>query len=392
MKNHVTKIDYEAVVIGAGIVGRCALYHLQRAGVSRVAMLERFDAEHGRGSSHSHSRITRSAYVNADYVRLMQVAHGQEWPRLAADAGEQLVYPTRGCFFGPAESKFEDYAESVDKVGVDCDVLDLAEARREFPMFRFPTAIGAVFDRTAGVIAAARTMSALWRLAGEAGADMMTGTRVLNLQPGVDGVLVAAQRGEQTVEIQADRVIICPGPWATELLPFLQSRVQVARQTVGYFQLAGSAQDFEVGSWPVWGNLGAPRDEVFYGLPAFGRPGIKIARHVTSGATDDPDETPSEVAAAEVEPLREFLAREFVPPIETHLHAEHCHYTNTATEDYIVDLHPDSPRIAVGAGMSGHGFKLAPVCGRALAELVLHGQSSMPEFEAMRSTFSIAGS
>jgi len=382
---------FAALVIGGGIIGRCALYHLQRLGLSRVGLVERFGSDHSRGSSHSHSRITRSAYVNADYVRLMQVAHSQEWPRLEADAGERLILPAEGCFFGPAEGKFDDYARAATEAGVDCEVLDVNEARNRFPMFRFPTAVGAVHDHTAGVIAAARTMTALARLAEAAGASLMWDTRVLDVDVTAGPVRLTVQQRDRRIELQAERVLICPGPWATRLLPFLASRLQVALQTVGYFVLSGSQSDFGVGHWPVWGNLGAPDGEIFYGLPAFGREGIKIARHVTSGAAHDPDVIPEQVEPAEIDRLREFLAREFVPSVERLVGAEHCLYTNTSTEDYIVDLHPDNDRVAIAAGFSGHGFKLAPVCGRVLAELVTDGRTSVTEFEAMRRTFSITG-
>ena len=133
----------------------------------------------------------------------------------------------------------------------------------------------------------------------------------------------------------------------------------------------------------IWGGL--------LRLAHLGRRGIKIARHVTSGAQDDPNLLPAKVLPEDLEPLREFLSREFVPPVERFAGAEHCYYTNTATEDYIVDLHPDSDQVAIGAGFSGHGFKLAPVCGRALAELVTVGKCTIPEFEAMRATLSITG-
>ncbi|MFP6590137.1 MAG: hypothetical protein VCE12_06405, partial [Candidatus Latescibacterota bacterium] len=51
----------------------------------------------------------------------------------------------------------------------------------------------------------------------------------------------------------------------------------------------------------------------------------------------------------------------------------------------------DNDRVAIAAGFSGHGFKLAPVCGRVLAELVTDGRTSVTEFEAMCRTFSITG-
>tara|TARA_B100000809_G_scaffold225799_1_gene236994 strand:- start:871 stop:2037 length:1167 start_codon:yes stop_codon:yes gene_type:complete len=386
-----TSLNFDALVVGGGIIGRCALYHLQRLGLERVGLVEQFGVEHNRGSSHSHSRITRSAYVNAGYVRLMQVAHTQEWPRIEAEAGQTLILPTDGCFFGATGSKIEKYAQAVIDTGVDCEVLDVKNAQARFPMFRFPTAAGAIHDRTAGVIAASRTMTALLQLVTKSGATLLTDTRVLDLDVTTDPIRLTAQQGEERLALHADRVVICPGPWATQLLPFLQPRLQVIRQTVGYFVLSGAAADFEIGRWPVWGNLGAPHGEIFYGLPAFGREGIKIARHVISGTVDTPDQGADEIEPAEIDKLRQFLESEFVPPVERLVGAEHCYYTNTKTEDYIVDLHPDTERVAVGAGFSGHGFKLAPLCGRVLAELVTEGRSSIAEFEAMRRTFSIAG-
>lgn len=377
-------------------MGRCAAFHLQRLGQQRnsrqrIGLVEQYGFDHTRGSSHSHSRITRSAYVDTGYVRLMQVAHGQEWPRLEGASGEKLVFPSEGCFFGPAGGKYEAYARAVVEAGVDCDVLDVVEARKRFPMFRFPTADGAVHDRTAGVIAAARTMAVLLRMLETGGVDLLPNTHVKAMDVATNPATVHVTRGGEQVELVADKVIICPGPWARQLLPFLQNRVQVARQVAAYFVLAGKTEDFGVGQWPVWGNLGAPRDEVFYGLPAFGREGIKVAGHITDSADDDPDLAPDYVAADAIEILRRFIAREFVAPVERVAGAEHCHYTNTATEDYILDLHPESEHVAIGAGFSGHGFKLAPVAGRVLCELVLDGRSSISEFEAMRRTFSIEG-
>ena len=54
-------------------------------------------------------------------------------------------------------------------------------------------------------------------------------------------------------------------------------------------------------------------------------------------------------------------------PAET----EPCMYTWTTDGDFIIDtLAPD---VHVGAGFSGHGFKLGPVVGLALADLAMGG-------------------
>ena len=73
--------------------------------------------------------------------------------------------------------------------------------------------------------------------------------------------------------------------------------------------------------------------------------------------------------------------------MEARVGAETCLYTNAPNEDFILDRHPSDPRIVIGAGFSGHGFKFGPLTGRILAELCLHGRTSVPPFEANRRVF-----
>jgi glycine/D-amino acid oxidase-like deaminating enzyme len=58
--------------------------------------------------------------------------------------------------------------------------------------------------------------------------------------------------------------------------------------------------------------------------------------------------------------------------------AKVCLYTNTPDEDFIVDRAPGARRVWVAAGLSGHGFKLAPALGGALVELALTGRTERP--------------
>ena len=54
-----------------------------------------------------------------------------------------------------------------------------------------------------------------------------------------------------------------------------------------------------------------------------------------------------------------------------------CIFTNTKDEHFILDLHPDYPRVAVAAGFSGHGFKFCSVVGEIMTDLVLDGKSKL---------------
>ena len=51
-----------------------------------------------------------------------------------------------------------------------------------------------------------------------------------------------------------------------------------------------------------------------------------------------------------------------------------AHYDMTPDANPIIDRSPSVSGLYFAAGFSGHGFKLSPVIGRMVAELVLHGE------------------
>lgn len=57
-------------------------------------------------------------------------------------------------------------------------------------------------------------------------------------------------------------------------------------------------------------------------------------------------------------------------------------YTMTPTEDFILDFLPGSgSRVAIAAGFSGHGFKLAPLVGKIMADLATKGAVTEPKVD-----------
>uniref|UniRef100_J3NE00 FAD dependent oxidoreductase domain-containing protein n=2 Tax=Oryza brachyantha TaxID=4533 RepID=J3NE00_ORYBR len=56
-------------------------------------------------------------------------------------------------------------------------------------------------------------------------------------------------------------------------------------------------------------------------------------------------------------------------------------YSMTPDEDFIIDFVGGEfgTDVVVGAGFSGHGFKMAPAVGRILAEMALDGEARTAE-------------
>lgn len=372
------KGHYDTIVLGAGINGLSTAYHLLRRGVTRLAVVDQFAIGHSRGSSHGKSRITRSSYSTAKYVELIQAAHEQEWTRLARDAGQSFLHPTPGCFFGPGIQPYIDSLRSVPALADAFRVLTPDVARRVFPCFTFPDSAQVIHDTTCATVAAEATLR--W-LAGHvaARADLLAERPVQRIVPTSASIELPTPQGTLTCE----RLVVTAGSWLGRLLPELEPRLQVAHQDVGYFALPGGE------AVPVWVYVPEQGDS-FYGLPEFGREGVKVARHRTGPEGDDPDRSIPEGMADEVRAdLESFVRRQFSQPASV-VGYEACLYTNTRSEDFLLDHHPEDERIVIGSACSGHGFKFGPLTGRILTELLLDGRTSLEAFERHRDAFRLS--
>lgn len=368
---------FDVVVIGAGINGLASAYHLVRLGAGKVAVVEQFEAGHARGSSHGKSRITRSSYHAEHYAELIQQAHSEEWPRLSQDAGRELLHPTPGCFFGPGLEPYIDSVRAIEALADQVRILSAKEARKVFGQFLFPDSPQVIEDRTCAVVSAQETMEFLTQRVEEK-ATVFYECPVKEIESHPNEVRLHTERGL----ISCERLVVTAGSWTTRLLPKLTKTFTCTHQDVGYFEIEGGEE------FPVWVFI--PRQgECFYGLPEFGRPGVKVARHRTGSTSDRPERAiPTEIPESSRLELEQFVRQQFKNAARL-VGYEACLYTNTVNEEFVIDHLAEDPRIVIGMAGSGHGFKFGPLTGRVVAELVLEGKTSVPVFEKYRHHFRI---
>lgn len=363
---------YDVIVIGAGVMGGAAAYHLARRG-RRVLLLEQFPIGHERGSSHGHSRIFRLAYDEPDYLRLARAAYPL-WRELEADTGAELLRLTGGLDFADAGSPaLAATRDTLAAAGVPFEEVDHLAAAERLPQFAFSAGVAGLYTPTSGILDASACVAALAEGARRHGATLRDEEPATEIRPTSGGVEVSTAAGAYA----ADRLVVTAGSWARPLLRQLglDLPLTVTKEQFAFFRPL-RPELFEPERCPIFIHHieGAPS---MYGFPMAGLPGVKAAFH-NAGPTIAPEGEGREVEPGPLAELHAHVARWLPLAAGEIMHAQTCRYTNTPDHEFIIDRHPEHAQIVIGSPCSGHGFKFGIVVGSILADLAEGGASEHP--------------
>ncbi|MBD3646971.1 MAG: FAD-dependent oxidoreductase, partial [Pseudomonadales bacterium] len=119
-------------------------------------------------------------------------------------------------------------------------------------------------------------------------------------------------------------------------------------------------------------------EHTFYGFPSLNDRGVKIGDHSGGRKMRSPKRLKRGIDRKELDESRRFL-QEHLPELGTRLtHHTTCMYTMSPDGHFLVGRYPDSERVHLAAGLSGHGFKFASVLGEVLADLTIDGETRHP--------------
>lgn len=337
-------MTFDAIVVGAGIMGSATAYALASSGRS-VLVLEASEIGHRRGSSHGRSRIFRFSYPDVRYVRMAQEALPL-WRVLEEASGRDLLIPTGGFDLGDG---VEQNLAALEACGATAELVADEDIRQRWPQVRIPADRQALYSPDAAAVRAGDAWRAFIDLARRAGGDVRTGVRAVRLDR--SGVVTT----EDGATHRADSVVVTAGAWARPLLATagIDLAVRPTRETVAYFELPGGPPP----AFVEWGN------PTIYALTDPGG-GLKVGEHIAGPEADpDTDGAPDE---GSIERITRWVSERFPQAARTPHQTETCFYTNTRDESFVLERHDN---IVVGSPCSGHGFKFAPLIGKRLAQL-----------------------
>ena len=360
--------DYDVIVVGVGSMGSAAVHALAAQGLT-VLGLENFGPAHDRGSAHGGSRIIRQSYFEGPaYVPLLQRAF-EGWRELQEQSGRDLLRLCGGIYIGDPDNPIVTGSREAAVIhGLPHEVLDAAEIRARFPtMDPADHAVG-VYEPNAGYVRPEETVLAGVQEARRHGAvlqfhEPVTGWRAT---PG-GGVEVTTT----TSRYGADRLVLTPGAWASQLLPD-RAPIVVERQIFYWF-----APDFSAG---VGYSSYSERHPIYieetdgngliYGFPMIDGPtgGLKLAFYRQNAGFTTPDTIDRTVHADEVDAMRRRAVQLFPRLTGPLVKAATCMYASAPDDHFVIGPLEGMPQVVVACGFSGHGFKFVPVVGEIVAD------------------------
>lgn len=366
---------YDAIVVGVGVMGASALYHLAARG-RRVLGIERFQPGHSLGSSHGHSRVIRRAYFeHPNYVPLIHEAYGQ-WRALERESGQSLMTLCGMLVAAPADDEvITGTLRSAELHRLELRQLSAREANREYKGFRFQEDMAVLFDPMGGFLRAEACVHALYEQALRRDAEVHGNETVKGWESDGRTVTVDTDKGRYW----AGSLVVCAGAWSGRILASLGLPLEVQRTVLTWWDPRDDSYRVSNNS-PAFGVVmdGAPR-RFFYGVPQFDGRGVKVAEHAGTQVVGDPSELRRTVDyRAEFEDLKGFVRRHMPSLSGGPRHASVCMYTYSPDRHFILDTSPEHPNVHFAAGFSGHGFKFAPVIGFILADFCETGTTRHP--------------
>jgi monomeric sarcosine oxidase len=358
-------------VLGAGGIGSAAAFELASRGAGVLA-IDRFCPPHDHGSTHGQSRVIRQAYFeHPEYVPLLIESYAL-WRHLEQLAGRHLLNEVGVLQAGSSDRiVVPGILRSVQKHNLVIEHLTAAEIQHRWPGFRVAENLVGIFDPRGGYLLVEDCVRAHLAAAQTAGATVLSDTIVHDWNATHREIRVETSAGQFT----AARLIITAGAWAATLLKGIGVELAARRKSLFWFET--SSQKYEVASGlPVY--LFELPAGVFYGFPKLDPRGVKVAEHSGGRTIADPLAVDRAIDAFDQRKLTEFLAA-CMPEVSNRV-SDHavCLYTMSPDEHFIVDRHPTHANVVFAAGLSGHGYKFAPLLGRALADLALDGGTSLP--------------
>jgi sarcosine oxidase subunit beta len=353
----------DIVIIGGGVMGASAAYHLAKRGVRNIVLLER-EEFFGRGATGRCAGGVRYQFSTEVNIRLSL----ESLPMIESfreEIGQDVGYDPCGYLLIATNEKdalaFQRNVKLQNSLGVPTQLWSGDDVQGRLPMMRFDDALAGTFNQKDGLVDPNSVVAGYIGAALKMGVKAFTNAEVIGLRLSGDKIeAVETSHGR----IETRTILNAAGPWSGwigQMAGVQIPVVPVRRQMFTTNPLPDIPEDF-------------PFVIDFAQSLYFHRQGAGLLIGMSN-----PNETPG--FDQNVDEKFEFVnleaAMERMPLLEHASRASHW--------AGLYEVTPDSHPIFGGSrvrgflictGFSGHGFMHGPVAGKLMSEFILDGKFS----------------
>eukprot|EP01103_Thecamoeba_quadrilineata_P016193 TRINITY_DN5346_c0_g1_i1.p1 TRINITY_DN5346_c0_g1~~TRINITY_DN5346_c0_g1_i1.p1 ORF type:complete len:920 (-),score=183.92 TRINITY_DN5346_c0_g1_i1:22-2745(-) len=216
--------EHDAIVIGGGVAGASALYHLSKLGARNPLLLEQNEVTSGT-TWHSAGLLWRLRPHDFE-VALMAYTQLLASSILEEETGLSPGWRNNGgLFLASTPQRLDEYrrmAHLSSYFGIPSEILTPQQAKERFPILDFSQQVGVMYSPFDGTIEPSGLVSAFIAAAKKRGAKVREKTAVkgLILEPSTMGRKRIKGVITESGEIRAKRVLNCGGVWANHIAGF----------------------------------------------------------------------------------------------------------------------------------------------------------------------------
>jgi sarcosine oxidase subunit beta len=367
----------DVLVVGGGLIGCATAYYLAKRGVS-VTVAERREAP-GRETTARSGAIIRAHYGVPELVTLAWEAN-QRYARFVDEVGKPCGFVR--CGYSVLVDK--DDAETLrlnvcmhQALGVHVSLIPPDHLGARIPWLKLDDVALVAWEPKAGYASPAMTVAAYAAQAQELGAKFLFDSSVTAAEREGEAWRVTLSSGDV---VSASRVVVCTGNWSRPIgaLFGLDLPVTPVRAQITVLERPEECRE----PMPVVSDLihlAYYRQEENGGMWVGSSDMADLAERLPT-----PENYREEADPCAIEAARRKAALRFDSMTNVDVRRAFCGLYET-TPDWQPIIDTFDPTLHAAVGFSGHGFKLAPVVGDAMAARAL---GEAPPFDTSLFTLS----
>ena len=372
----------DVVIIGGGVMGCSIACNLAltagQHGRRRIVLLERDTLGSGStGRSSAAIRMHYSTAVNAELAwRSLRI-----FRNFADIIGGDCGYTRTGylVFAGPDDlPSFRSNIATQQSVGVITDIISAGDAAELAPGFAVDDAAAIAYEPYSGHADASGTAYAYATRARAEGVTIRLQTPAAAIETSQDGSKVTAVRTAAGERIATGVAVVATGPWTARFLAphGIDVPMIATRHEVLHFRRPLDLVPHHPGGADIGNRI--------YFRPE-GQDLTLVGNGNHSDVVDDPEVYAQRASAAFIQDVWQRLARRIPPIADAELATGYAGlYTNTPDSHPVMDRIDGVDGLYLCSGFSGHGFKLSPMVGVLMAELIANGAATTMDIRPLR--------